>query len=101
MNRLIIIVKNTLRGFAGPAFNFLIVVFGVKTFGKTEWANLIDIMLWVFFVTFIFSVGNYDYLLRKYSEKPADIYHSFFSNFFSRSLLLPLSLVLFSFFHLQ
>ncbi|WP_299887521.1 hypothetical protein [uncultured Lacinutrix sp.] len=101
MRKLITIGINTIQGFASPVFNFLIVVFGVKIFGKEDWASLINVMLWVFFITFIFSWGNRDHLLRKYSEKPSKMYHAFFSNFLSRSILLPFSLLLFLFFPLQ
>ncbi|QHI38120.1 hypothetical protein IMCC3317_35060 [Kordia antarctica] len=98
MRRLITIGMNTIRGFASPAFNFLIVVFGVKIFGKADWASLINVMLWVFFATFMFGWGNRDYLLRKYSQEPGKMYHAFFSNFLSRSLLLPFALLLLLFF---
>tara|TARA_R110002049_G_scaffold309292_2_gene520359 strand:- start:20065 stop:21204 length:1140 start_codon:yes stop_codon:yes gene_type:complete len=98
MRRLRTIGINTIQGFANPAFNFLIIVFGVKTFGKTNWGSLINVMLWVFFVTFLFGWGNRDYLLRKYSEEPGKMYHAFFSNILSRSLLLPFVLLLFLFF---
>lgn len=98
MRRIFTIGINTIRGFANPAFNFLIVVFGVKIFGKTDWASLINVMLWVYFTSFMFSWGNYDYLLRKFSNAPGKMYHAFFSNFLSRSLLLPFSLLLLLFF---
>ncbi len=98
MRRLITIGMNTLQGFASPAFNFLIVVFGVKVFGKTDWASLINVMLWVFFISFMLGWGNRDHLLRKYSQEPGQMYHAFFSNFLSRSLLLPFALLLLLFF---
>ena len=98
MRKLITIGINTIQGFANPAFNFLIVVSGVKIFGKTDWASLINVMLWVLFTTFMFGWGNRDHLLRKYSEDPRKMYHAFFSNFLSRCLLLPFALLLFLFF---
>ncbi|MFT5251165.1 MAG: O-antigen/teichoic acid export membrane protein [Flavobacteriales bacterium] len=98
MRRIITIGMNTIQGFASPAFNFLIVVFGVKVFGKADWASLINVMLWVFFVTFMLGWGNRDHLLRKYSQEPGKIYHAFFSNFLSRCLLLPFALLLLLFF---
>ncbi|MHA7057577.1 lipopolysaccharide biosynthesis protein [Aquimarina sp. M1] len=98
MRRLRLIGVNTIQGFANPAFNFLIVVFGIKTFGKTDWASLINVMLWVFLLTFILGWGNRDHLLREYSKEPGKMYHTFFSNFLSRSLLLPFSLLFFLFF---
>ena len=101
MRKLITIGLNTIQGFAIPAFNFLIAIFGIKVFGKTDWASLINVMIWVFFLTFVFGWGNRDYLLRSYSEKPGKLYHSFFSNFLSRCFLLPFSLLLFFFFPTQ
>jgi O-antigen/teichoic acid export membrane protein len=98
MRRLITIGINTIQGFASPAFNFLIVVFGVKIFGKEDWASLINVMIWVFLISFIFGWGNRDHLLRTYSENPSKMYHAFFSNLLSRSVLLPFSLVFFLFF---
>jgi O-antigen/teichoic acid export membrane protein len=98
MRKLLLIGINTLQGFANPAFNFLIVIFGVKIFGKENWGTLIEIMLWVFFSCFILGWGNRDYLLRAYSTNPGKMYDAFFSNLFSRSLLLPFTLLLFIFF---
>jgi O-antigen/teichoic acid export membrane protein len=98
MRKLITIGMNTIQGFASPAFNFLIVVFGVKVFGKADWASLINVMLWVFFVSFLLGWGNRDHLLRKYSQEPGQMYHAFFSNFLSRSLLVPFALLLLLFF---
>ena len=98
MRRLLTIGMNTIRGFANPAFNFLIVVFGVKVFGKADWASLINVMLWIFFVTFMMGWGNRDHLLRKYSQESRKMYHAFFSNFLSRSLLVPFAFLLLLFF---
>lgn len=76
-------------------------VFGVKIFGKEDWASLINVMIWVFFISFIFGWGNRDHLLRAYSENPSKMYHAFWSNLLSRSLLLPFSAVFFFFFPTQ
>ncbi len=93
-----LILINTLRGFSVPMFNFLIAVFGIKFFGKEDWGTLINILLWVFFVVFSLGWGNKEYLIRKYSKNPTKIEHAFYSNFLSRSALLPLALVFFFFF---
>lgn len=101
MRKLILIGVNTLQGFANPAFNFIIVVLGVRFFGKENWGTLINIMLWVFFCSFILTWGNRDYLLRIYSNNPSKIYKAFFSNLLSRSLLIPFTLLLFIFFSIE
>jgi len=98
MNKLILIAINMIRGFSSPFFNFLIAIFGVKIFGKNDWGELINVILWVFLFVFILGWGNKEYLIRKYSQQPSKIYHAFYSNFLSRSLLLPISLLLIFFF---
>lgn len=98
MHKLANISINTFRGFATPVFNFLIIIIGIQQFGKENWGTLIHIAVWVSLLVFVLNWGNKDYLVRKYSQNPAEIYNSFFSSFFSRSLLLPLSLVFLLFF---
>lgn len=98
MHKLLTIGANTLQGFTNPVCNFLIIVFGIKTFGKENWGSFITVMIWVLFTTFILSWGNRDYLLRKFSKSPARIYYNFYSNLFTRGLLLPITLVFFYFF---
>lgn len=98
MNKLTNISINTFRGLATPVFNFLTIIIGIQQFGKDNWGTLIHIAVWVSLLVFILNWGNKDYLVRKYSQNPAELNHSFFSNFFSRSLLLPLALVFLFFF---
>ncbi|MDO6596418.1 hypothetical protein Q4512_05795 [Oceanihabitans sp. 2_MG-2023] len=98
MNRIITIGLNTARGFASPVFNFLIAILGIKFFGKENWGTLINVMLWIFFIVFSIGWGNREYLIRAYSKQPSKIYYAFYSNLFSRSLLLPYALLLFIFF---
>ena len=61
MHKLLTIGANTLQGFTNPVCNFLIIVFGIKTFGKENWGSFITVMIWVLFTTFILSWGNRDY----------------------------------------
>ncbi|WP_296381219.1 hypothetical protein [Winogradskyella sp.] len=98
MSRLLKIGINTIRGFSGPAFNFLIALFGIKFFGKQDWGLMINALLWIFLIVFIISWGNREYLIRTFSKQPSRIYHSFYSNFITRSILLPFGLVLFLYF---
>ena len=71
MGRLMVVVMNTVRSFSSPVFNFIIALFGIKTFGKQDWAMLINAMLWIFLITFSIGWGNKDYLIRRYSAQPA------------------------------
>ena len=91
---------NSLRGFLSPVFNFLITTIGISQFGKENWGSLIHVFLWIFLISFVINWGNRDFLIRKYSANPAKIETSFFSNFFSRSLLLVIAAVFFFFFPL-
>ena len=93
MRKLISIGLNTIQGFASTVFNFLIAIFGVRVFGKSDWGHLINILLWVFFITFVLGWGNRDHLLRMYSKSPSKIYHIFFSNLFTRALILPVVVI--------
>jgi O-antigen/teichoic acid export membrane protein len=101
MNKLILIGINALRGFSGPVFNFLIALFAIKLFGKENWGTMINALLSIFLIVFLISWGNKEYLVRKYSKQPSKIFYAFYSNFLTRSLLLPLSLFLLLFFPLQ
>ncbi len=101
MHKLLKISAHTIRGFSGPIFNFLIALFGVKFFSKNDWGLVVNILLWVFLIVFILGWGNRDYLVRKYSKQPSKIYHFFYSNFITRSIFLPFSLLLFLFFSFQ
>lgn len=98
MRKLVTIGINTIRGFASPAFNFLIAVFGIKYFGKEDWGIVINILLWVYFILIVTSFGNKEFLIRKYSREPSKVNYHFFSSIISRSPLLLLNLFLFLFF---
>ncbi|PQJ79348.1 hypothetical protein [Polaribacter porphyrae] len=101
MHKLLLISINAIRGFSGPIFNFLIALFAINFFGKENWGIMINALLSIFLIVFFMSWGNKEYLVRKYSTQPSKIFNAFYSNFLSRSLLLPLSLFLFLFFPLQ
>jgi len=101
MRKVISIGLNTIQGFSNPVFNFLIAIFGIKFFGKEDWGTLINVLLWVFFIVFLIGFGNKEYLIRKFSKSPSDMNRDFYFNFFSRSLLLPLSLVFFFYLSFQ
>lgn len=92
------IISNISRSFAGPIFNFAIALIGVQFLGKENWGAFIQILLWVYFITFLCNFGNKDYLLRTFSEKPSKMFEVFSINFFSRSVFLVLTGVFFIFF---
>lgn len=98
MRRLIIVGINTIKGFLTPLLNFFIAIIGIKFFGKENWGEVIDILLWIYFILIIANWGNREYLIRKYSRLPSKIYTIYFKSLFSRSPLLILSLLFFVFF---
>lgn len=101
MDRLRNISINTIRGFITPVLNFLIIILGIRQFGKEDWGTLIHISVWISLLAFVLNWGSKDYLIRKYSANPSKVNHFFFSGFFSRNLLLPLGLVFLFFFPTQ
>lgn len=93
------IAFNILRNIAVPVFNFLILSFGIKWYGKESWGELLNVLLWVYFLAFLINWGHRDYLVRTISKNPSKLFASLFSNFLSRTVfLLPVSLLLFVFF---
>ncbi|WP_339833385.1 hypothetical protein [uncultured Flavobacterium sp.] len=98
MNKLVNIGVNVFRGILFSILNFLVVILGVKFYGKNDWGTLINIIIWVSLIVFVLNWGNKDYLIRKFSQEPSKIYNAFYSNLFSRSLLIFISLVFLFFF---
>ena len=101
MKKITTIGLNTLKGFSAPVFNFTIAVLGIKFFGKDDWGIWINLMLWIAFVAFISNWGNREFVIRKYAGQPSQLYSIFYTNFFSRSLLLLPSILFFFFFSIQ
>ena len=82
-----------------PLFNFLTLTVGIKFFGKENWGELLNILLWVYFYAFLINWGHRDYLLRAISKNPAKLSDFFFNNFITRMVfLIPTTLLLFIFF---
>lgn len=102
MNKYLKITFSVLRNISIPIFNFLILTIGIHFYGKENWGELISIMLWIYFYSFIINWGHRDYLLRTISKNPTTLFDSFFSNFINRTVfLLPTTLLLFLFFPFQ
>ncbi|MBF04125.1 MAG: hypothetical protein CMP76_12590 [Flavobacterium sp.] len=101
MERLIKICTNIIRGFTIPLLNFIIIIFGIQHFGKQNWGEYISIQIWISLFVFILNWGNKEYLIRIYSHLPSKVYFHFFSNFFTRSLLIFTTSILFFFFPIK
>lgn len=89
---------NILRAFSIPLYNFLIMLLGMKIYGKAQWGALLSILLWVNFLIFITKWNGQDYLIRQYSQTPSKKYSIFYSNLILRSCLLLTGLLLFFFY---
>ncbi|CAM3739428.1 hypothetical protein FLGE108171_12775 [Flavobacterium gelidilacus] len=98
MKKIIKIGLSILRGFSIPLMNFIIIITGIKYFGKENWGEYLNVIIWISFIVFILNWGNKDYLIRKYGKNPSKINSFFLSNLITRSLLLPITLFLFIFF---
>lgn len=86
---------NTLRGVLLPVFNFCILSYGILKFGKTDWGIILNILVWTSLFTFLINWGNQNYLIKKFSFNPSKIYTDFYTNFFSRLILIFLSFPIF------
>lgn len=95
MNKIFKIILNIFRSFSIPTFSFIISLFGISYFGKTDWGEFIYYFTWIVFLAFICGFGNKEYLLRSYSKSPSQISKFFTRNIISRSVLTLLSLALF------
>ena len=89
---------NILRAFSIPLYNFLIMLLGIKIYGKAQWGALLAILLWVNFLVFITKWNGQDYLVRQYSQNPSKKYLVFYSNLILRSCLMLTGLLLFFFY---
>jgi O-antigen/teichoic acid export membrane protein len=101
MHKLLKIGFSVLKGFSIPLMNFIIIITGIKYFGKENWGEYLNVIIWISFLVFILNWGNKDYLLRKYGKKPSEVNSFFLSNLITRSLLVPIAFVLFIFFPFQ
>ena len=101
MSKLLKIALNTSRSMAIPIFNFLIAMIGVSYLGKAFWGEMVQLLLWIYFIAFLTNFGNKDYLLRSYSENPSKINTLFGTVLFTRSVFLIFSLLFFFFFPVE
>lgn len=99
MKRLLNIIFSIAKGITAPILNFLILSYGILTFGKENWGEYISIVIWISLLAFVLNLGNKDYLIRKYSKEPSNVINHFINSFISRSLLIVISTLLFFFFN--
>lgn len=101
MNKILNIAINVFRGILFPILNFLVMILGVKIYGKNDWGTLINTIIWVSLIVFILNWGNKDFLIRKFSQEPSKIINTFYSNLFTRSLLIFISLAFLFFYSIS
>lgn len=95
MDRYLKMFFNVLRNVTIPFFNFLILLIGVRIYGKENWGQFINISIWIYFVVFIAKWAGQNYIIKEFSQKPSKIYTIFYSNFIERSFFLSLSFFFF------
>ena len=77
--------------FGKLVFSYLI----IKYHSIELWGSFTQIAIWVYLILVFLSFGNNDYLLKKFSLNPSNIFQSWFTHLFSRViLLLPCIIIL-------
>lgn len=89
---------NVFRGYAHSLYQFLILVFAIKMFGRAHWGEIVGIFLITNLLSMVAQFGQKEYLLRAFSKSPSEISILFSKNFVSRSLFLLFGLLFFLFY---
>ncbi len=87
--RLLHLLLFALRSGLIPAFNVLVSMLVVRLYSETLWGNFVKEYLWVTLLASILTYGSKDYLLRIFSENPAQIAQNWQISLSARTLLLP------------
>lgn len=94
---IISIALNGIRSYLSPITLFLVSYFIVNSYSKELWGEFVVYLLTVNLIAHITNWGSRDFLLRRFSQDPSNIYKDFYSNLATRNLyiLLPISLLFF------
>lgn len=95
------ILLNFLRGFAPTVFNFVITILGFYYCGSANWGEISGLILLIFFFNFVGNWGNKEFLIRAFSENPAQIKSLFLNNVIARLILLVLPISLFFYYSFE
>ena len=82
------IFSNAIRVFITPASLLLNSLIVVHFYGKALWGEFVTILLLINLITHFLQWGNKEYLVRAFSQSPANMGSNFYNNLFTRSLLI-------------
>ncbi len=89
MNKYILkILSNAIRVFIVPASLLINSLIVVHFYGKELWGAFVSILLLINLVTHFLQWGNKEYLVREFSQSPANMATNFYNNLFTRSILI-------------
>lgn len=88
--RLLNVFLFALRSGLIPAFNVLVSMLVVRLYSEQLWGSFVKEYMWVTLAASLLSWGNKDFLLRTFSQNPAEISTNWQIAWSARALLLPL-----------
>lgn len=92
--RIFKITTSAATGAILPFLNLLVTTLGIYLYDVENWGVYVSIQLWILPISRICDWGSRNYLIREFSKRPDQVGAIFLSNLISRSLLLPLSVIL-------
>jgi O-antigen/teichoic acid export membrane protein len=95
------VIFSAAKGFSAPLGNFIIAILGIQLFGKGDWGEMVKVLIWGYLIVFIMNWGNKEFLLRLYSKFPQKVIQAFWTNYLSRFILFPISLLTFILFQVD
>lgn len=85
--RALLILTNSLNNLILPILNVVISILVVRLASVDLWGELVQVLIVVQLAAHIISWGNKDYLLREFSQNPAQISRSWQTSLITRGLL--------------
>ena len=76
------------------AAQLLLSLIVIKKHNAALWGEYVELLLWVNIPAIIVYFGNKNYLLKAFSDRPAAVYQTWFTNLLSRGLLLIASILI-------
>lgn len=98
MNRFLQLSFSILKLISLPLFNFLVLFFGIKWYGKENWGTFLSLSIWIYLFAFLAKWSGQNYLIKELTKNTSNYLSVFYSNLLERSVLLLPSLALFAFY---
>ena len=76
------------------ATQLLLSLIVIKKHDASLWGEYVELLLWVNIPAIIVYFGNKNYLLKAFSDRPAAVYQTWFTNLLSRGLLFVASVLI-------